>query len=327
MKKNTKKKFRDIRNAVVMMCVMVAMMSTASYAWFTLSSSPTVTGMQMTAATDGGGLKVANPGANDARPTTYYDNIIVTDTSETKMLRPVTPVLSDDPAEVGTFQSPIYSGNEVKGLAVIPTEKQDTYVAKYTFWIQSTATTNNAESVGVGIIIGNDTKNNATLNPGNDGGAPLANGSFVRKSLKNASPADVNDAANAVRVGLVIVDTTSTSVVDSMDKLIIWEPNADNEDNSSRAESATVDAGINSAIEDYIKVQSNVDGTIVKGGTGNISDALFTMEKGKEAKVDLYVWIEGSDLQCGNEIQAANLEAQIQFTAIEDTTSGGAVNP
>ena len=59
MKKNTKKKLKDIRSAIVMMCVMVAMMSTASYAWFTLTDSPTVTGMQMK-ATASGGLQVSN---------------------------------------------------------------------------------------------------------------------------------------------------------------------------------------------------------------------------------------------------------------------------
>ena len=42
-----KKKWKDIRSAVTMMCVMLAMISTATYAWFTMSESATVTGLQV----------------------------------------------------------------------------------------------------------------------------------------------------------------------------------------------------------------------------------------------------------------------------------------
>lgn len=320
MEKNKKKKFRDIRNAVVMMCVMIAMLSTASYAWFTMSDSPTVTGMQMTAVSDGGGLMVANT-TDTGTADTYYSNIIIKDTSETKMLRPVTPNIDTD-ATAGTFKSPIYSGTEVTGLSPIPTTEQDTYVAKYTFWLKSTATeTTTGETVGVGIIIGNSTDGEMGLRTGADGGEPKLVGSFVRESVANASPNTVTiNPSYAVRVGLVLTETTGGTASSYMDKLIIWEPNSDADDTSNnRALSTTVDAAINTAIADYIKVQSKTDGTIVKGGSGNISDALFTIEKGKEAKIEMYVWIEGSDLQCGNEIQAGNLEAQIQFTTVDIT--------
>ena len=312
MKKNTKKKLKDIRSAIVMMCVMVAMMSTASYAWFTLSASPTVVGMQMTAAASGGGLTIANA-TESGLADTYYSNIIIKDTNETKMLKPVTPNLET----VGAFKSPIYTGDTVTGLAAIPEADQKTYVAKYTYWLKSTANEDGG-TVGVGIIVGGQQAGNAMGLSSGDDSTPLLNGSFVRPSEKNPVAKDV-DPANAVRVGFVLTNTTSQTVRESLNKLIIWEPNADNNDVATLAPQ-TVDNGINTEIENFIKLRSNTDGTIVKGGSGNISDVLFTMENGKEVKIEMYVWLQGSDLQCGNEIQAGNLEAQIQFTAIDVNT-------
>ena len=63
-----KRNWKDIRNAFVMFCVMVAMLSTASFAWFTLTDSPTVTSLQLTAATKGG-LKVCETSTGDFKNT------------------------------------------------------------------------------------------------------------------------------------------------------------------------------------------------------------------------------------------------------------------
>ena len=57
-KQKKKKKWRDVRSALVMTLLMVAMMSTATYAWFSLTSNPVVNGLQMTAASSEG-LKIS----------------------------------------------------------------------------------------------------------------------------------------------------------------------------------------------------------------------------------------------------------------------------
>jgi len=49
-----KRDWKQIRNAFVMVCVAVAMLSTATYAWFTMTNQPSVTGMNMTASSVGG---------------------------------------------------------------------------------------------------------------------------------------------------------------------------------------------------------------------------------------------------------------------------------
>jgi len=47
-----KKSFRDIRNAVVMLCVMLAMLSTATFAWFSMNDRVSATNMAITAKSD-----------------------------------------------------------------------------------------------------------------------------------------------------------------------------------------------------------------------------------------------------------------------------------
>lgn len=48
-----KKNFRDIRNAVFMLCIMLAMLSTATFAWFTMNDRVSATGMQVQAKSKG----------------------------------------------------------------------------------------------------------------------------------------------------------------------------------------------------------------------------------------------------------------------------------
>lgn len=48
-----KKNFRDIRNAVFMLCIMLAMLSTATFAWFSMNDRVSATGMQVQAKSKG----------------------------------------------------------------------------------------------------------------------------------------------------------------------------------------------------------------------------------------------------------------------------------
>lgn len=48
-----KKSFRDIRNAVFMLCIMLAMLSTATFAWFSMNDRVSAKGMQVQAKSKG----------------------------------------------------------------------------------------------------------------------------------------------------------------------------------------------------------------------------------------------------------------------------------
>ena len=288
MKKNTKKKFRDIRNAVVMMCVMVAMMSTASYAWFTMTSSPTVTNMTMTAASTGG-LQISNS------ENTGFADAIVAQNTDVEVLKPVTP----DIANPGTFQAPVYSGNEVVRVSAL--ESITDYVAKYTYYLKSTATAS-AKELNIGIVCGDVDQ---VGDMGVSGQTSNLKGSIVRKT--SASTSDY--VHYAIRVGIVPAGSST---------MYIWEPN----NNGTMATATVADDSTGINLEEH--VSSVMAGTIDGGTVGpssldnKTSKGLFTMTEGSTKQVDVYVWLEGTDPQCANEIQAGELEVQLQFTVVDE---------
>ncbi len=308
MEKKTKKKskFKEIRSAVTMMCVMVAMMSTATYAWFTLTSSPTVAGLQMVAASSGGLL------VSDKADTGFVNALeLPIDNANAESnpisLIPVTPQLLNGSHG---FSLPKYVGGNITGLQeeVFTDGELEGYVAKYTYYIKAEEGT-----VGVGIITGDpDQTNEATVT----NNVANAAGTFVRQNAVSSDQATEN-AANAIRLGLVVTDVNATPSIADM---IIYEPNNDKHyatQNPTFAASTVVYDDTNFALD----VSSSYgNGTITKGGTGNISNKLFDV--GTDAKkVTMYIWLEGTDQDCIDQIKADELEAQIQFTIVEETVT------
>ena len=287
MKKNTKKKLRDIRNAVVMMCVMVAMMSTASYAWFTLTSSPTVTGMQMT-ATSTTGLKICT-----TQNGTFVDAVAIdTDDTTPLKLKPVSPYSSG-------FSEAIYQGNEVIGLKTTNVSDLTDYVAVYECYLKAEG----SETVQVGIICGDATTQGGKNMAVTDNQAEMG-GSVVRTKASSSGDAAAV-AANAIRVG----------IKPDGGKMVIWEPNKGQKTDSTNK------AKVNSMPTLTTHISSDVNGTIDIGAAANetnVSGSFF--EVGNTAKkVTIYIWLEGYDNECVNEIQTNDIEAQIQFTVVKDS--------
>ena len=137
--RRSKRTISNIRNALLMVCVSVTMLSTATYAWFTVTSSPSVEGLELTAATKGG-LEISWDESD------WSSSIDVADQPssqvKTEKLTPVT-VTADDPV----FKEPgSVSGSTVadSDLVAAPTDEDDlykNYVAKYTYYIRSTGGT------------------------------------------------------------------------------------------------------------------------------------------------------------------------------------------
>lgn len=287
MEKNKKKKLRDIRNALVMVCVMVAMMSTASYAWFTMTSSPTVTNMQMT-ATSSAGLKISTEESGR-----YYDAVeIESDDTTPLKLKPVSP-------QNGGFAEAVYQGNEVIGLKTSNVSDLTDYVAVYECYLKA-----EGEPVQVGIICGNATTQSGKNMEVDNNNTAVIGGSIVRTKVASSGD-DAAVAANAIRVG----------IKPDQGNMIIWEPNKDQTTSSSNK------ATVSSMPTLTTHISSDVNGTIEVGcadGETNISGSFF--EVGDEAKkVTIYIWLEGYDNECVNEIQTNDIEAQIQFTVVENS--------
>ena len=301
MKKNTKKKFRDIRNAVVMMCVMVAMMSTASYAWFTLTDSPTVAGMKMTAASTSG-LKVANESDGSDKAGAI---LIKTEDQDKKILKPVHPenLDLDSTTKEPVFYQGVYAGNTVTGLSKLSSMKNA--VAKYTYYIVSEATpvVGQEKMLDIGIICGKMTQDG---DMDASGEMPTLAGSFVRQKQDAGDSPVPENGALAVRVGFVVGGTGP---------MIVWEPNSGRELTVPNPSVAEDHSG---AAEYTTTVVSDVEGNISigKGSSDTTTKSLFQMKEGSITKVEMYIWLAGTDSACADELQASDLEAQVQFTIV-----------
>lgn len=279
-----KRNWKDIRNAFVMFCVMVAMLSTASFAWFTLTDSPTVTSLQLTAATKGG-LKVCETSTGD------FKNAIELSETQTKLDGKPLKLVPVSPNGAG-FSEPVYTGNTVTGLGPVLTADNDLkgIVAKYKYYLKADEGT-----VEVGIITGDPGQ---TGNLGLNGDVANLEGSFVRQRTVQDGDVATMNAERAIRVGLVVDNGT----------MIIWEPNYGTGNTGTKA--------TNNVPAPVPKVISNVSGTITTGGSNKTSEKLF--EVGTTPKeVTMYIWIEGTDEDCVNEIKTDGIEAQIQFTALK----------
>ena len=67
-------------------------------------------------------------------------------------------------------------------------------------------------------------------------------------------------------------------------------------------------------------VSFETDGTITSADPTDSYTSQTLFQVGTSAKkVVMYVWIEGTDAQCIDQIMADQLEAQIQFTIIPET--------
>lgn len=268
-KQKKKRNRKDIRNAFVMLCVTIAMMSTATFAWFTMTDSPTVQGLKMTAATTGG-LELS------LDKTTWNSTITVDSTA--KELSPVSPMGSTD-----KFGSPVYTNGTVTTVNEITDANElNKYVAIYDYHIRAVGASNSSP-VKVGLL-------------GGDGNGSNPTGSFI---VQNNAHSATRLAANAIRVGFKIDGNW-----------IIYEPNADQNTDGTKAG--------NSYTGPTSTLKQNSDGNFMTNfGNGNISNTIFSLTDTQPHAIKMYVWIEGTDDQCVNEIQTDELKGQIQFTVIK----------
>lgn len=312
MKKQKTKKWRDVKNALVMVVVMAAMMSTATYAWFTFTNSATVTGMQM-AAGGASGLKVSLDNqtwhdavdlreALDAEGNQKYGLTTISQAT-------VDPSTGDNTlGTVGkfasTFYKPVYTGtgNEatVTGVQMLDAQNVDQYVAVYEYYIKAEAADQQVALQFAACPNQYDEEDFGVL----DNGTLWKDGSFVCEMVDEVP----NYAKYAIRIGIKVDE-----------EMYIWEPNSDGDNAGTGA--ATDESTYSNGYK--ASVSSNGNGLIasVDGETTDpavntaVSPALFTV--GTEGKlVTMYVWLEGTDPDCVNEIKAEKMAAQVQFTTV-----------
>ena len=326
-----KRKWKDIRSAVTMMCVMAAMLSTATYAWFTMSDSATVTGLEMTAKTSDGllvstdqkewasaiDLRADGEEVEALEATTVISSTLVNalDVSGNAVLSP-------------NFNEPVYSsdGYAVTALTAMQAgEKFNEKAIKKTFFIKEGS--GNAVNVGIEVADLGAILTQVNAGVGLESGKPKVDGSFVALKGTNytGTSATNDDAIEAVRIGFVIYNEDENGAAGTTE-LKIWEPNCDLgvlstakfATNDVGESNAALQATIASAYDGKIMEKSGDTYTAVNPET-KTSDAFISIPAGAGGdgiRVDIFMWFEGQDPSCVNEIMADTVIGQLEFVAI-----------
>ena len=320
-----KKKWRDIRSAVTMMCVMLAMLSSATFAWFSLTENATVTGLEMTAVASDG-LWISKDGTSwfgaiDMSEKNTVDNV---EALEAFVLQPVTLKNTDLTNDKLTFGVPVYDTtglNKVTGVTDLVDGDIgfDGYVASCEYYLKSTGNT----AVNVGII---------TVDPADvvadnikvENGVAKQAGSFVVETEAPANDGADHSAVEAVRVAFVVDEDGSDQTAS---KVVIWEPNYKTKtamSGSTYAENGLTELATVTVVSDlddgYIVETINADGTYDVTNQLTTSEGLFTVNQ-TGTKVTMYVWFEGQDAQCVDQIVEDVIKAQVQFGVVSKVTT------
>lgn len=290
-KKKAARKAKKIRSIVMMALLCILLLSTATYAWFTLSNTAKVANLTMTVG-EVNGLRVALPSSNGGAPSDESKWSGKVELPEIK--GELMPANSRDGK---TFSKPVYNeeGQVEKLEAVKDTEKltksnsdskKQGYYYETTFYIQSLG-----EDAKVKLVQGENLGNESTRK-----------GTYVRvKEYTNKSKGSKNAAA-AIRVSLTANGQTK-----------VYEPCADITDKSgTRAELAK---GVSFSAVSTDAAQ-NENGKFNPGG--QYSNIVLNLKEDEKTLVTLRIWVEGTDDQCVNEIQLEKLVGQLQFVKDND---------
>lgn len=279
------KKVKKIRSTIMMLLLCVLLMSAATYAWFTLSNTAKVSNLTMTVG-DVTGLQIADD--TDSANKKPADNEWKQATNAVTFKGKLLPATTTN----GTsFLKPVYNENgDVSGTAST-TEKLDKntedinaegYYIEFYFWLKALGKAGGQTTVKL--------DEGKSLNNGIYPEAQNPSGTYSLSKENGVS--DVLPSA-AVRMSLV-----------NGEDVKVFEPNFDF--NTSASQKAT-DSRLSTDAK-ASDIQQNIDGTFASASTN-----VLTLQNNTPTRITLYLWIEGTDPQCGNEIAAKDIISQLKF--------------
>lgn len=316
------------QRTVLYLCLLTALLTllvAATYTWMSLSMTPRVSNMDIYIAGQTGLELAAAYDAEDDKWGTVLDfkEIVGTETQ----LKPATWSQKEQ-----TLKTMVYGmdGRMTGVYEALSDEKNanrkdiEGYYVKGTFYVRSDSKVTVSLGEAVEVNGGENTAGTYVI------GTPVWN----EQTLLHDDGGQ--GAETAIRVGIRITKVSpETGAAQGSGEFFIYEPNCDGHISSSAsdtAETKSIDGDDTltdaqhlirqtmSSWSEASPVQSSV--TIKSLGKFTTSTKLFTLQAGEVAAVDLYVWLEGQDVDCTNIIEEAQIIANIQFAADYEGQSG-----
>ena len=306
----------------IMILILLSLFTTATYTWFTISRTPRVSNIGLYVnAPVGMHLAPAPEGAEWVSQLDFAQLV-----PETSPLRPVT--WSDEDQR---FYAAQYGpdGRQTGDWHPMTDENNANRDDVYGYYIKATFYATTDANVDVSLT------HAVEVEEGVSGSGTYLIGSPVWDSENVLHFNGGNGAETAVRIGLKITPLADMEPVDEEALFYIYEPNCDTHMDGSTGYVATPSIDGTEALvqEDRLIRQTTTvwqEADPVQRGLVNYQMGefetptdLFSLDYGQIVKIDLYVWLEGQDVDCSNRIgREARIMANVQFLAEAGDQSG-----
>ena len=325
MNENDKKGIAKIAGKAYILLILLCLLVTTSYAWFSISRTPKVSNMGISIASRNGMSLSHKWDSEDELWTQHLDlsQVMV----QSAPLKPVTWVNSENAFYASEYGSDGRMTGITKKLSDTVNANQDNsegYYIKTTFYARTDA------NVSVSLTP-------ATVTSDGTGGA----GTYVIGTpMWNDETVIHNNggqgAEYTIRVGIKItkLDEFGNEKADNV-QFYVYEPNYDGHVDGSGTivETQSIDGSPTLVPEEYMIRQTTSTWTeaypvqrdvqIKELGEFMSEPHLFELSPNEYAKIDLYFWMEGQDIDCNNSIgNNAKIMANMQFSAESKGDSG-----
>lgn len=322
--KNTKnpRRLRRIFLYSIMILILLSLLTTATYTWFTISRTPRVSniglyviapvGMQLSASLE-------NPEWVNRLDMAHL-------TPETSPLRPVTWSEQNQrfyAAEYGPDGRQTGSWNRLSDENNANRDDVYGYYMKLTFY----ATSNSAVDVSLTHAM--------EIEEGVSGYGTYLIGSPVWDAENVLHYNGGSGAETAVRIGLKVTPLVENAPATDQSTFYIYEPNSNTHIDGSSGYVATpsIDGAATLVPQERLIRQTATswrEADPVQRGLVNYEMGqfetetdLFSLAAGQTVQIDMYVWLEGQDVDCSNLIgREARIMANVQFLAESGNQSG-----
>lgn len=304
--------------------VLLTLLITGSYTWFSLSRTPRVSDMQMFINSVSGLELSMDPLAEEWQLQLDFRDMV----NETAPLRPITWSQQQQRFYAAGY-GPDGRLTDYRSWEPLTDERHankdniEGYYVKATFYARS----GQPETVSLSPAV--------EVDEGIDGSGTYVIGTPIWDEQQILHNNGGQGAECAVRIGLRITPVDETGEpTDEPSQFFIYEPNSDIHPDGrvGYIPTPSIDQTPTLVPEDRLILQTastwteaypvERDVVIRELGEFQTETELFSLQAGQMVRIELYVWLEGQDVDCTNQISHAQVLASIQFSTETSGQSG-----
>lgn len=322
--KNQKKKRRGLFVFYIYgLLILALLLSAATYAWFSLSRTPRVSDLGLHIVAAHGLELAAKPDETEWTQQLDFLNLV----DETAPLRPATWSEEKQQFFAATYG---VDGRLTDDWLPLTDDNNANRNNAYGYYTKVTFYARTGQSATVSLSPA------VEVEEGIQGAGTYVVGTPVWNAQEILHNNGGNGAQCAVRVGFLLtkLDADGKPLENETPEMIIYEPNADAhlEGQNAYTPTPSIDGADHLVPEDRLILQTasswreaypvQREVLIHELGDFTTDTRLFTLEPAEIMQIDLYLWLEGQDVDCTNRIDSAQILANIQFDSKTDGMSG-----